>query len=281
MVTLTQLAGPYLALLRSHACGYATYAVRSVDDILPMLVKARDLVENGQQVPKVDIGGHLVKIGCTRLLTYTKGLTCVFCENITVECFAVQSNSLSPHLNAYGVYKDGPKKGNIGMMTSDHIIPRARGGSDELFNRQPSCEYCNVKKSDKLPWETASPRMIADQERSLMIRVPPDKYHPEDPPYVRSNKRSLEQHYKLLRNMADRLFVGSRLGAPDLFSLDGYVRYLCRKRFEMPKGCSTLLAFKNDKWSHNLFEIGRIIRAVRIAKQLLPEFRRLEIAGLL
>lgn len=39
------------------------------------------------------------------------------------------------------------------LMTVDHIHPRSKGGSDELYNKQPMCEPCNTKKGAKLPHE--------------------------------------------------------------------------------------------------------------------------------
>jgi len=35
------------------------------------------------------------------------------------------------------------------LMTVDHIIPRAKGGSNELSNLQPMCYECNNEKGDK------------------------------------------------------------------------------------------------------------------------------------
>lgn len=39
---------------------------------------------------------------------------------------------------------------NLHLMTNDHIIPKSRGGSEEMSNKQPMCEHHNVKKSNKL-----------------------------------------------------------------------------------------------------------------------------------
>ncbi len=47
------------------------------------------------------------------------------------------------------VSKNGTrKKGNV--LTIDHVIPRALGGSDELSNLVLACEPCNKKKADSL-----------------------------------------------------------------------------------------------------------------------------------
>lgn len=35
-------------------------------------------------------------------------------------------------------------------MTKDHIIPKSKGGKDELNNYQTMCVICNVKKGNKI-----------------------------------------------------------------------------------------------------------------------------------
>lgn len=40
--------------------------------------------------------------------------------------------------------------------TVDHIIPCARGGSDDLDNLQLAHRYCNRQKSDKMPEDKAA-----------------------------------------------------------------------------------------------------------------------------
>lgn len=34
------------------------------------------------------------------------------------------------------------------MMTSDHVIPKSKGGSNSVMNRLPMCERCNGAKSN-------------------------------------------------------------------------------------------------------------------------------------
>jgi 5-methylcytosine-specific restriction endonuclease McrA len=38
-------------------------------------------------------------------------------------------------------------------MTADHVIPRSRGGCNELENLQTLCITCNFKKDNKLEEE--------------------------------------------------------------------------------------------------------------------------------
>ena len=48
------------------------------------------------------------------------------------------------HLNLYATDESGEEV----LMTSDHIIPKSKGGSDDVSNRQCLCLRCNQKKAD-------------------------------------------------------------------------------------------------------------------------------------
>lgn len=41
--------------------------------------------------------------------------------------------------------------GSTENLTQDHVIPRARGGSNSLSNKQLLCAPCNEAKADALP----------------------------------------------------------------------------------------------------------------------------------
>ena len=55
-------------------------------------------------------------------------------------------------------------------MTVDHVVPRARGGSDHLENLQLLCGACNAKKGTR-PHEA----LIADLEREGLRQPPPPR----------------------------------------------------------------------------------------------------------
>lgn len=87
-------------------------------------------------------GEYRVRLGSMRLQTFTKGLSCVDCGIEGSVFYLDIDNGGAAHLNLYAVV-DGKEV----MMTSDHIIPKSKGGSDrDLRNRQPMCEPCNRRK---------------------------------------------------------------------------------------------------------------------------------------
>lgn len=64
----------------------------------------------------------------------------------------------TPHLNLFSRQSDG----RMILMTKDHIMPKARGGSDSLSNLQTMCEHCNCRKGSMHPDEYAK-RLINSQ----------------------------------------------------------------------------------------------------------------------
>ena len=77
-------------------------------------------------------------------------------EQVCIECglkasfWAIQKgrndSAKYPHLNLYGIDNDG----NVVMLTKDHIIPKSKGGEDEIGNYQIMCSECNGEKGNKL-----------------------------------------------------------------------------------------------------------------------------------
>jgi hypothetical protein len=57
------------------------------------------------------------------------------------------SRSHEWHFNLYAMREDGVEI----MMTKDHIIPRARGGVDKMWNYQVMCQKCNGRKGCTIP----------------------------------------------------------------------------------------------------------------------------------
>lgn len=104
----------------------------------------------GQRRP-VEYDGITCHTASPRLLTYhVHGVTCCVpgCT-ISGQFFAIEravnQKTAQYHLNLYGL-----KSGQEIMITSDHRIPKSRGGSNALSNRQPMCAPHNFSKGNQL-----------------------------------------------------------------------------------------------------------------------------------
>jgi 5-methylcytosine-specific restriction endonuclease McrA len=122
----------------------------------------------------------LIHISSNRIRTFSKGVTCVRC-GIKGAFFAAEvherdikrlKGGVDPteyrlHLNLYAIEE---MTGKEVLMTSDHILPKSRGGGDGLDNRQPMCVKCNGIKGDKKEGEDYSPAEEANRQRSREIK---------------------------------------------------------------------------------------------------------------
>jgi len=135
-----------------------------------LVIPVKDVVEamlRGDVFFKTEKGQ--VAISSIRMRTYTKGTDCVHCGRqgsyFAMETFA-RGLVKSPHLNLY--CKQGPTATEI-MMTSDHILAKSRGGSNnDLGNRQPMCCVCNSKKGS---FDTVEEGLRASKDASKAARV--------------------------------------------------------------------------------------------------------------
>lgn len=125
-----------------------TYAVNAILDFLPN----KDDYPKNFSLKKVkrNYDGDDIKMGSERYFVFKKSLSCVFCD-IEGQFFAKERHinkngqpaSESFHMNLYAIDSEG----NDVLMTKDHIIPKARGGNNNLKNYQTSCYLCNELKS--------------------------------------------------------------------------------------------------------------------------------------
>jgi len=104
----------------------------------------------------LDLGGaHRLLFNCrvrmnTRKLKVFRnsGLNCVECglegSLWVVEKQKVTSQPAKPVLNLYGIDKDGKEV----MMTQDHIVSKAIGGTNKMENLQTMCFTCNSEKRE-------------------------------------------------------------------------------------------------------------------------------------
>jgi hypothetical protein len=98
--------------------------------------------KNGQLV---DFYGDKMHMRSTNILNFRiHGLSCISCD-VRGAFFAKEKHGEGTlHLNLYGFDKQGHEI----LMTKDHIRPKNRGGTNNLYNLQPMCVKCNNKKSD-------------------------------------------------------------------------------------------------------------------------------------
>lgn len=141
-----------------------------VSEIIPLMGKGQ-----ARQIFDTKAGQFEVKMSSNRLECLRRNQTCVRCgkvgtlfrlesvvrqPNMGPGCFIEECPWCSlhhkpmnqvetPHFNLYHVAADG----KLIMMTQDHILPKSRGGSDEIDNLQTMCETCNHNKGSQLDSE--------------------------------------------------------------------------------------------------------------------------------
>lgn len=113
-----------------------TYTISEVFDYIDASPR------NGQ---RVKFHGHMMHMRCTRLLGFRmNGITCVKCGARGAFFAKERYNNDPPHLNLYGFDKQGRQL----LLTRDHIKPKAKGGTNHLYNSQTMCLKCNSRKGD-------------------------------------------------------------------------------------------------------------------------------------
>ena len=117
-----------------------------------------------EQQSELVIQGHKVHVYAKRYVLFEQvGRVCVTCGvEGTVMCLDTNlprrypRNSTNPAqpqrpkskkatFNLYGIAESG----RVALLTKDHIIPKSKGGPDEMSNFQVMCNRCNAKKADK------------------------------------------------------------------------------------------------------------------------------------
>lgn len=120
-----------------------TYSIEEVEE------KVKDvLFEKKRNLSKVNFDGDMIKGNSQRYQTFfTKGCRCVKC-GIEGKYFAKEKHlkDKSFHLNLYAIDENGKEV----LMTKDHIIPKSKGGADDISNYQTMCERCNEAKGNRL-----------------------------------------------------------------------------------------------------------------------------------
>lgn len=130
----------------------ATY-MKNIEELLNDIVNCK---EDRYELPN----GYKVKPDSLRYLTFNQNLECVNC-GLKGRFLALEKCINDPggnegrkegqgfHLNLYALDNLGREV----LMTKDHIIPKSKGGTDDLSNLQTMCTHCNENKSNIMPTE--------------------------------------------------------------------------------------------------------------------------------
>lgn len=127
----------------------ATYL--NVEELLHSITSCKDKY---YELPN----GYKVKTSSLRYHTFNQNLTCINCG--LTGCFLALERFLYDeggdegekegqgfHLNLYALDELGREV----LMTKDHIIPKSKGGADNLENLQTMCTRCNGNKGATMP----------------------------------------------------------------------------------------------------------------------------------
>lgn len=131
---------------RSYQAILERKGIYSIDEVRD--ITKEYLFSPTNEKPKVELDGDLIKANSQRYQTFfTKGTKCVCC-GIEGKYFAKErgDKAISYHLNLYAINDAGEEV----LMTKDHIIPKSKGGKNDISNYQPMCVICNVKKGNKI-----------------------------------------------------------------------------------------------------------------------------------
>jgi 5-methylcytosine-specific restriction endonuclease McrA len=109
----------------------------SLEEILPLL----------EDRETVTLDGVAVKTNTQRLRCFKhKGTQCFTCA-LEASFFVLEQplGAARPHLNLYALSPSGQEI----LMTHDHIVALADGGSNRLDNAQTLCQPCNQAKGSE------------------------------------------------------------------------------------------------------------------------------------
>ena len=127
---------------------YERKSIYNVEDVIAKVLP-HAISTQARRASKVDFDGDLIVMSSSRYQVFKyKGTDCVTC-GLKGAHFAKEKEPSSGvyHFNLYGINEDGLEV----MMTKDHIIPKSKGGKNELKNYQPMCTICNSAKGALTP----------------------------------------------------------------------------------------------------------------------------------
>ena len=143
----------------------------------------------GNQPIRREYEGIKVKMDSARYEVFKRNHRCEWC-GIAGQFFLLQQFRGTPeHYGHFNLYAE--ENGNLVLMTKDHKMAKAKGGSNGIWNMQTMCAYCNslkayrsdeAKKEDDnwldltwfekdvlIPWVNVR-RMLSQSRTNLEIR---------------------------------------------------------------------------------------------------------------
>jgi 5-methylcytosine-specific restriction endonuclease McrA len=123
----------------------------SVLEILPKILSNKKW-ENPRERPEVIIDGDHIGMDSQRYKVFAKSTKCVTCGidgTIFLKDIGGTKEGDKKHFNLYAEDTNG----DLILMTKDHIIPKSRGGKNQINNYQTMCSRCNFEKGNKLEEE--------------------------------------------------------------------------------------------------------------------------------
>ena len=141
---------------------YERHGIFNLEEILPR-------IGGTIQVP----GYGLLSLKAHRYLVFRENIICVSCKaeglyfalerSVRKRAYQVKGEAghryrytscpdSEWHFNLYTLLEDGKEL----LMNHDHIIPRSKGGRNEMWNYQTMCEKCNSRKGNAIPLPASS-----------------------------------------------------------------------------------------------------------------------------
>lgn len=93
---------------------------------------------------EIDNSKYFVRMNSQRYFLFRKQRNCYVC-GLYGQVFFLEKllQDKNPHFNLYSKEND-----NYVLMTKDHIIPRSKGGKNNLSNYNTCCSICNFLKDN-------------------------------------------------------------------------------------------------------------------------------------
>lgn len=120
---------------RSKLIHIATFGV---DDVLN-----HTSIDESKKEWIVDDKSYWVKMNSQRYFVFKKSRVCTSCGLIgTQMVLDINPGDNNPHFNLYA-----EEDSRLVLMTKDHIVPKSKGGSNDLSNYVTMCTTCNSLKA--------------------------------------------------------------------------------------------------------------------------------------